>query len=359
MVLTRFRIVTRRHLSLMVGGALAGVLLAEGLFRLLEKPLGFDPERIRALREYAWSGGETAEFEQRAHILYARRRGAPGVNSLGFLDDEHPREGRPGVLRIACLGSSTTEGGNDSGREGSYPYFLVEDLARRWGRSVEVLNFGISGWTSVETMVNYFLTVQDFKPDIILLHELVNDTEARVWPNFSRDYSHYRHSWSASGYSWPTRLLIQISDVASAMELRRTWSLGIQGVVTYDPHGNWVFPNGDFAPGTAEPFKRNIRSIAMHARSQGAQVVLMTMPYDHHLAEESSLKAFHRGLEEQNQIYRDLAQLDGFALIDLDAEERAHPMDLDGQFLDLVHLTAAGNHWKSERVARQLMPPGR
>jgi len=334
-----------------------GCLLTEAGFRVAEERLGFDSARIRGLRDFAWSGGETATFEPRAHILYALRRGTAGVNSLGFMDVEHSRQRAPGVPRIACLGSSTTESGNPADREGSYPHFLSATLLRRLGRPVDVLNFGMSGWTSVETMVNYFLTVQDFEPDIILLHEIVNDTDPRIWPGFRRDYSHYRRPWEIVRYSWPMRLLVQVSDVAAALELRRhMWDLGIRGAVSYDPRGGWVFPNGGFVSGTLEPFERNTRSLAEHARLRGARVVLVTMPYDHGRAEEPLNRAYHRGLDEQNQLYRDLARREGFELVDLDGAERTQPTDLAGQFLDLVHLTPKGNRWKAERIGEYLAP---
>ena len=48
------------------------------------------------------------------------------------------------------------------------------------------MNVGITGWTTAETLVNYFLVVQDLSPDIVLIHEAVNDAEPRVGPAFGR-----------------------------------------------------------------------------------------------------------------------------------------------------------------------------
>jgi hypothetical protein len=110
------------------------------------------------------SDGAVALHEPRPHVLYARPPGVPGVNSLGFNDDEFRLAKTPGTLRIACIGSSTTEGGNPEGHEGSYPRQLQHILEERTGGRVEALNFGMAGWTTAEEMVNYFLVVQDYAP---------------------------------------------------------------------------------------------------------------------------------------------------------------------------------------------------
>jgi hypothetical protein len=84
-------------------------------------------------------------------------------------------------------------------------------------------------------MVNYFLTVQDFTPDLVLLHEIVNDAEPRAWPKFSRDYSHYRHPWTPPRYVWPLRTLVGWSDLVAFLDLRRTSNAGLERLVTTDP----------------------------------------------------------------------------------------------------------------------------
>jgi lysophospholipase L1-like esterase len=346
---------TRRRLGLLLGATVAACVIAELGFRLVETRLGVDRARIGLLRDYLVM--ETADYEPRAYVGYADRRGAPGVNAWGFLDEEHDRAHPPGVIRIACLGSSTTESGNAANYRGSYPFFLQRELEARWQRPVEVLNFGVSSWTTAEVLVNYVLTVQDFTPDVVLLHEIVNDAEPRAWPHFSRDYSHYRHPWTAPRYVWPLRTIIGWSDLAAFLDLRRTSNAGLERLVTTDPHGQWVFPHGQFAPGTIEPFIRNTRTITEHATAHGAQVLLVTMPYDHDRVSAPYMQTLHRGLEEHNQVYRDLAQQEGYGLADLDVDERAHPAELTGAFVDLVHVQPAGNQWKARRIAAQLTTP--
>jgi lysophospholipase L1-like esterase len=345
-------VLSRDRLSLALAASLAALLAVEGAFRLLEGRLGVDRGRLERFRDFVWTGGETAHYVPRAHVLYTRRPNDPEVNSLGFLGDEFPVEKRPGVLRIACIGSSTTEGGNGEGRRGSYPYLLGVLLASRIDRPVETLNFGVSGWTTAEEMVNYFLVVQDYSPDLVLIHEAVNDYDPRTWPGFRTDYSHYRQPWKAPGYSLPFRLLVRWSDAFAFYELR-TEGLGLPVVVVRPPQGPQRL---EPSPQTALAFRRNIRTMAEHVRLRGGVPVLVTMPCDSRA--DATFVHYRAAIDEHNQILRDLAREHGFALVDLDARARARPDGLHSAFLDIVHMTPEGNRFKAEAIADTLIAEG-
>ena len=343
-----------RRAAIGLPAGLAGGLLALELgFRLLEGPLGVDRERLARFRGFVRTDGEQGQYEPRPHSLYVRSPEDPQVNSLGFLDEEFRREKTPGTLRIACLGSSTTEGGNAAQREGSYPYFLGRILGERSGRPVETLNFGMSGWTSAETLVNYVLVVQDFDPDLVLIHEAVNDVEPRAWPRFAADYSHYRRPWRDVPISPAYRALITTSDLFAVWQLRSEQVFGIAAAVNRPPEGPYRFTDGRLPPETAAPFKRNVRTIAEHVRLRGGHPALVTMPYDS--ARTEALPLFRAGLDEHNAILRELAQEERLLLVDLDALARQQPERWRREFLDLVHLTPQGNRLKAEAIADALL----
>jgi lysophospholipase L1-like esterase len=344
----------RRSLLLLLGTIAVFGATLELAFRLLEPRLGVDRERIQALRDHVKSGGVAGLHEARPHVLYARPPGLPGVNSLGFNDDEFPLARTPGTLRIACLGSSTTEGGNPDGHEGSYPRQLQHVLRERTGQAVEVLNFGMAGWTTAETMVNYFLVVQDYAPDIVVIHEAPNDVDPRRWPGFRTDYSHFRKPWSGVHYSLPYRLLVRFSDLFAASQLRNPAAFDVATAVTRRPQGPLRDADGTLPPETAVAFRRNVQTIAEHVRLRGGRVVLATVPYD----AQAAAAVYRNGIDEHNRILRELAQASGLTLADVDARGRARPGGTHPFFLDLVHMTPAGNRFKAEVIADAIVGSG-
>jgi lysophospholipase L1-like esterase len=349
------RMPDRRSVLLLLATTVAFGAALELSFRLLEPRLGVDRGRLQALRDHVASGGAVALHEPRPHVLYARPYGVPGVNSLGFNDDEFRLAKTPGTLRIACLGSSTTEGGNPEGHEGSYPRLLQRVLRERTGGAVEVLNFGMAGWTTAETMVNYFLVVQDYNPDLVVIHEAVNDVDPRRWPGFRTDYSHYRKPWSPVHYSLPYRVLVRFSDIFATSQLKSAGALDLQSRVTRSPQGPLRDTAGTLPPDTASAFRRNVETIAEHVRVRGGHVVVATVPYD---PKDTGAAIYRVGIDEHNQILRELARKDGLILADVDARGRGQAGGLHPFFLDLVHMTPEGNRFKAEVVAEAILEAG-
>jgi len=214
------------------------------------------------------------------------------------------------------------------------------------------MNFGMSGWTSAEILVNYFLVVQDFSPDVVILHEGANDVEARVRPYFRSDYSHYRRPWTPLCYSAPYRLLIQASDLFAWTQLRGAVPFGLEAVVVEAPAGS---PTA-LDPETAGAFRRNVLTVAESVRLRGGLSVLATLPYDPVAAERFPL--YREGIDEHNALLRSLARDHGFLLVDLDRAARERPEALRATFLDLVHMSTEGNRFKAETIADALLAGG-
>ena len=102
-----------------------------------------------------------------------------GFKALTLADVPKPK----GVIRIACLGASTTEDG--------FPELVQEYLGRALpSEKIQVLNFGITWWSSVHSLVNYILNVVDFKPDYVVVEENCNDHQYRGFPGLRGDAAH-------------------------------------------------------------------------------------------------------------------------------------------------------------------------
>lgn len=95
------------------------------------------------------------------------------------------------VTKVACVGNSITFGMKIPDREvNSYP----SQLQRMLGDGYEVGNFGHSGATLMNRGYNPYMKLPefraalDFKPDIVVVHLGVNDTDPRTWPNYAEDF---------------------------------------------------------------------------------------------------------------------------------------------------------------------------
>jgi len=99
------------------------------------------------------------------------------TNSLGFRGPEFSRAKPDGTLRIAVLGDSFTlgEGVHDSD---TYSAGLERALARKVrDRRVEVQNWGVGGYNTVQAASLFESLVLGFAPDVVVLGFTVNDAE--------------------------------------------------------------------------------------------------------------------------------------------------------------------------------------
>jgi lysophospholipase L1-like esterase len=329
--------------------ALVVLLAAAELgFRMLVPATARGP--LESFQRYLLTGVMRG-YEPRAYTVYQRPRQGGGGNSFGFNDGPWTRARTPGVPRIACLGGSTTEGGNAFGRKGSYPNLLERELEQRTGRDFEVMNAGISGWTTAEMVVTWFLTLQDFQPDVVVLHEAVNDLEPRFMAKFEPDYSHWRIPVQTHPAVGIERWLVQSSRLYLWFRLRDGKAPEILDVCT-DRSGpkEPLMGEGKLPHETSLAFRRNILSIARAARDDGHTVVLLTLP----TSPTADIGEFWRyGVRENNVHLRELAAENGYLLADADQAFAARP-ELGNEFLDLVHLEPKGNQAKAELVADAL-----
>lgn len=94
-------------------------------------------------------------------------------------------------IKVACVGNSVTYGyGHKNPAETSYPTRLQQML----GDGYEVRNFGHSGATLLSKGHRPYINLPEykaaleFKPDIIVIHLGLNDTDPRNWPNYRDEF---------------------------------------------------------------------------------------------------------------------------------------------------------------------------
>jgi len=319
---------------------LLAAVLVEGTFRLLEPGLGVSRARIAMLRTLVNEGSRL--YAPYPYVNYVARRPAGSeVHPVDWAFDLRPHSEAP---RVACLGGSTTYG--------SYPSFLHTRLERELGTPVEVMNWGVPGWNTLDTMVNYFIDVQDYEPDVVVLHHAINDVLPRTVRGYRTDLAHYRTPWTTPDTNPLERWLVRVSDFYAWTRLRGN---ALKDLASFTSRSGEpaADPRGD---GSWRGFERNLRTVAEHVRQRGGHVVLTTQPF--HRARVDALWA--ELTEQHNEIVRALAAREGYLLVDVERAFAPHaaPEDGDRMFLDRVHLRRNWEKRKADLIAEAILERG-
>jgi lysophospholipase L1-like esterase len=103
------------------------------------------------------------------------------TNALGFRDRDHPVSKPPGVFRVVLLGDSFMEA-LQVDFEDSFAHRLEGLLSEGSGRTVEVVNAGVSGWGTDDQLTWLERHGLDLAPDLVVvamtLHNDVSDNLA-------------------------------------------------------------------------------------------------------------------------------------------------------------------------------------
>jgi len=100
------------------------------------------------------------------------------INSRGFRGREFTDEKKTGVIRIVCLGASSTFGYFDKDDQ-TYPVYLEQKLNEKYSGNAkfEVINLGIPLLRSFEIYNLFMQEVIPLKPDLITYYEGSNDSD--------------------------------------------------------------------------------------------------------------------------------------------------------------------------------------
>lgn len=241
------------------------------------------------------------------------------------------------TLRIACLGGSTTMR--------AYPIHLKIALEQCFpDKKIEVMDWGCSNWTIMESMINYMNRARLFRPDAVIVHEGVNDVAPRLRKSFRFDYSHYRKAYTFEKYAWYDTIFYQ-SWMATWLRFRtgrNIANLTYASVQPYpaDENHNYLEP----PESTALAYRECLDAIVKIAKSDGAAPIFAGMIYN---ATFDALAEQVPVIEQHNAIARDYAHKENVLYADM----QRHFGIRQELFTDQVHLVGIGNQIKGFLLA--------
>lgn len=277
----------------------------------------------------------------------------PEVNDLGFHFGDLPLDKPGGTYRVACFGGSTTAGPR------AWPHHLEQQLEAELGQPVEVLNFGVGGWTSAEGAIAFTHLARSYDVDAVVLHHVNNDIRPLGLDGFRPDYAHFRKPAALDEvagrvrvrWSLSERLDDRLTRLSSLYVYTRMWTVG-------PPVGRHTLSNltyraakegpPDAVRRQVETWERNLRTIGDLAELDGAQVVTMTMPA--HFG-DAGLPHHAADLDFMNERLRALSRDQGWRVADA-ANDDGFPPEV---FEDPIHVTQDGEKRKAALVAAALI----
>jgi hypothetical protein len=296
-------------------------------------------------------GSQYSAYVPHPHLVYT---GNPETNHNpdGFLGLKRTLAKPANTVRVACLGASTTYG------RFNWPHrlrTLLNDGSDADTRSYEVFNFGMAGYTSLESLINLAINVQDYAIDFLVIHHALNDLMPRLYPEMERDYGHFRKIYR------PVGPLARFLNRHSALFVWVSQRLGVRhSLADATMTVNDANPENPFRPGELNPntaiFRRNLETMIVLARGAGMRPVLTTMPYSldpTKLPAEWAITHAVKvaGMQEHNRIIREVAADRGVLLVDLDR----HMTGIESYFFDHVHCDVPGRIEKANLIAAALL----
>lgn len=268
-------------------------------------------------------------------------------NKMGFNDVNREFAKPDSIFRIAALGASTTERG--------YPKALesILDSAVNIDKDVDVLNFGLSCWTTAHSMINFLLNVVEFDPDMVIIHHGWNDSQVRDTPIdlFRSDYSHaYKYFHEPE---MRDRLIVRLSllyrFIKWKLKIKEGWMYLDRAILNRDrPRED----KGLQDPKELKPYDRNIRTIIDHALIHDIHVVLLTMPHSTDPNAELYYQFGH--MDQCNFIVREMARDYGDKLTFVDLDSLMTGKD-NSLFIDLAHMSDPSKRVKSQHIANAIL----
>ncbi len=314
------------------------------------------PERLGKFARMDQMPPAAFRFRPHPYFVYALNESfvsADGLNrhsSHGTRGAEFEVRKPAGTTRIVCIGGSTTyETGVRDDRE-TYPALVGELLRSQHAHpEVEVINAGVPGYTSWESLSWLELSVLEWQPDFIVYYDNTNDVHPRlVEPETYRsDDAGYRRAWDDDVRWWDHSLVLRWLGVQAGFSPRND-------LVERSTRAENVARDPDAALKANAPrwFRRNLELMATVCRARGAELVLASWAWCPTKGDLAGEDLYQRAFAENNAVLADVARERSLPWFDFQSRMPTDPE----LWHDGAHVNPAGARRKAELFAEFLAP---
>ncbi|MGB5339435.1 MAG: SGNH/GDSL hydrolase family protein [Gammaproteobacteria bacterium] len=286
------------------------------------------------------------------------KHGLTRHNSLGYRDREIDVTKDHNTLRIIAIGGSTTYTIKVEDNNQTFSAQLEKILRNKYDyENVEVINAGVGGYNSWESLTNLQYRVLDLEPNLIIIYHGVNDVHTRLVPHaaYRSDNSGRRKQWDDPPIAfWEHSALLRI--ISRKLHLTRQVTLGtFVDADTYHGSGNrrryQVTAKSQMKmlkDNSPVFFERNLENMISISRQHGAEALLVTFAHSPETDDGEHNNVYEQGYKENNSVVREVAKEFTSPMFDL-----ARDMPQDRKYwADSVHVNEAGALLKAELIAR-------
>lgn len=269
---------------------------------------------------------------------------AVSVNALGIRGSAITVEKPPGVRRVLIVGDSTVYG---HGVEDQATFSARLDAMT--GQTVEVLNGGVPGYSSSQTLNLLRMRLLKTDPDVLVIASLWSDNN---FDSFVDRELLAQHRSYRDGISGKMFAVLEQSAVFRFLD----WKLRLANNEKAVNEVGWMLgrePQGHRRRVAVNDYARNLQTMCELMHANGGEVVFLT------LANRVDLGAKTTGAHAwtlYRDVMSDIAQQNAAPVVDVVSAFQLSELNIDTLFLDEMHPTADGHELIAEALSTALSP---
>ena len=276
-------------------------------------------------------------------------------NSLGLRGPEVVIPKPKGFYRIVVTGGSTTYDYGIKSWKDDFARQLQRELRQIYSYDkIEVINGGVTGYSSYESLINLEFKLLDTEPDMMIIYDNLNDVHARmVNPAFYKgDNSGRRKVFNSElefPWNWTFARLLAGHTIGVDTYTSTSTTAFMSKESTFIDKINGT-PDEVLAKNKPVYFLRNLRSMLGIAREFDVNVILATFAYTDKMNDYIVSPHYKKAISEQNDIIRQLSSSEHINFYD-------HATEFPNEakyFIDGRHLNENGAKLKGAMFANYI-----